>query len=362
MSRIYPVIMAGGTGTRLWPLSTQTNPKQYQKLFNGRSSFEETLRRCTPPAACALDIAPPVIVGSASHLDHIQDGCGAAGIAPHLVVLEPLGRNTAPVAAIVAELIAAQDPDGVILLMPADQHIGDVSAFWEAIGQAHGAAAEGYLTIFGITPTRPETGFGYVRTGAAINGKVSRVDAFVEKPDLDTAMSYLQSGTYFWNAGIFMFKAATLQEEAARHAPAILSAVRETLDASPRGDGIIRLDQEVFAQCPSRSIDYAIMEHTDRAAVIAPVSVGWNDIGSWQAISEVCRQDGATNATLGEVALVDSAGCYVRTDGPFIAAIGVENLVIVAAERGILVTRTDKSQRVKDVVTMLEDAGRTDLL
>jgi len=367
MVKIYPVIMAGGTGTRLWPLSTRDNPKQFHPLFNGRSSFAEALERCRPSQAhnlaTVLEIADPIIVGAERHLPHMRAACEAAGVSPHMMILEPIGRNTAPVAAIVAELIAREDPEGLVLLTPADQHIADAAGFWSAVEEAGKSATDGDLTIFGIEATRPETGFGYIRKGEVLDGRLHRVDSFVEKPDAQTAQAYLDAGDYFWNAGIFLFKAATMLQEIEIFAPEILQAVRETLSVSPHQGETLLLDRDSFAHCPSRSIDYAIIEHTKRVAVIAPVSVGWNDLGSWQAIAEVGRGEGSDgNMVQGEATLIDSSDCYVRTEGLHVAAIGVENLVIVVTENGVLVSRKEDSQKVRDVVASLEKSDRTDLL
>ncbi|MEM9990075.1 MAG: mannose-1-phosphate guanylyltransferase, partial [Pseudomonadota bacterium] len=271
MTRLYPVIMSGGSGTRLWPLSRQARPKQYQSLVTNQSMLAETLDRIGTEAG-AYDVAPPIIICGEDHRPQVENILsGHSRGSEATLILEPVGRNTAPVAVTASLHVAAQDPDGVILLLPADHHVTDKTAFQWAIQDALPIAERGFLTTFGIKPDRPETGYGYIKAGAALSEAAAHVEAFVEKPDLATAKDYLEAGTYSWNAGIFMFRAATLLEEAKRHAGEIYEATEAAFRASLKTGAVLPLDTDLFAQIPAQSIDYALMEKTDKAAMVGPV-------------------------------------------------------------------------------------------
>jgi mannose-1-phosphate guanylyltransferase/mannose-6-phosphate isomerase len=357
MATIYPVIMAGGSGTRLWPLSRKATPKQYQRLLSERTMLEDTVTRLYGDAA--LDVAAPTVVCAAIHAQTVEDQLRDTGHPARSVILEPVGRNTAPVAIVAALDIAAEDAEGLILLLPADHHIADAAAFRRALSEAAPIAADGYLTTFGIAPDRPETGYGYIRRGARLADAAHTVEAFVEKPDLHTAQGYLAEGDYAWNAGIFLFAARDLLAEAERHATDIHAATLRAFGAAKREGHRVVLPEGLFAEVPADSIDYAIMERTERAAVIGPVHMGWNDIGAWDAVRGQSA-DPARNAD--RVLAIDCAETFVWSDGPLVAAIGVEDLVIVATGDAVLVTRADRAQEVKAVVDELKRRGRTDLL
>ena len=356
MATIYPVIMAGGTGTRLWPLSRKAKPKQFLPLLSGQTMLEDTLERLS--AIKGAEVAAPTVICGEAHEHLVQDIFRHSGRPLKHLVLEPVGRNTAPVAVIAADLVAAEDPDGLILLLPADHHIADPAAFADAVSTGIAAASDGYLTTFGIEPTRPETGYGYIHRGSALANGVYTVDRFVEKPDCQTAEAYLADGHYTWNAGIFLFQAASLLEEASKHAKEITTASREVLASSPRTGNLIRLDAERFAAVPANSIDYAIMEETNRAAVVGPVRMGWNDIGSWHAVRTMTDNGEPDSRTI----IKDCKNAYVRSEGPLVAAIGLDNVVIIATGDAVLVVDADRAQEVKDVIDALKAAGREDLL
>lgn len=358
--RITPVIMSGGAGTRLWPMSRKTAPKQLRALSGERTLLQETALR-TAGETDGVVFAPPIIICNAAHRGEIVRQLGEVGIEPGAIVLEPAGRNTAPCAAAAAALAAEDDPAGLLLLLPADHHIRDGGGFRRAVARGAAAAMDGDLVTFGIRPTAPETGYGYIRRGGE-TGEVYRVEEFVEKPDRATAERYLEQGVYSWNAGIFLFRADRMQDEMSAHCPAILDAASAAVREAARDGAIVALDKRAFGACPSDSIDYAVMEKTGRAAVL-PMDIGWSDIGSWAALWELAEKD--EDGVAGHSDNVISLGArnsYIRTDGPMVAALGVEDLVIVVSEGAVLVADRAEVQRIKDVVSLLRDRGREDLL
>jgi len=282
MAKIYPVIMCGGAGTRLWPLSRKAKPKQFHAISTSNSMLQETVARASH--AKGLDIAPPSFVCALDHADEVDAQSRAAGFESLRIILEPCPRNTAPVASIIALEIAKIDPDGLILLLPADHHVNKPEAFWEAVKAGEAAAKQGYLTTFGIKPTRAETGYGYVRSGNELDANAVNVDGFYEKPDEKTAQAYLEAGGYFWNAGIFLFSPSAMIKAFEAHAADILDSSEKAMAKASRNAARLYLDPSEFAACRSESIDYAIMEHADKVAMVPNVDIGWNDIGSWEVI------------------------------------------------------------------------------
>ncbi|MEM0985518.1 MAG: sugar phosphate nucleotidyltransferase [Pseudomonadota bacterium] len=354
---VYPVIMAGGSGTRLWPLSTAGNPKQFQRLLGDRSLFQQTLARVIGRSG-PITFALPSVIGGAGHANLIAEQLAEIDVTPHRVLLEPFGRNTTAVAAMAADL--AEDPESLVLLLPSDHHMADPSAFRAAIAGAAPATLErGLITTFGIEPTHPETGYGYIRRGGAIDGSLSVCDAFVEKPDLETAIRYLADGNYAWNGGIFLFSPKTMGEELAAHAPEIRSITGRALEHgadTPSGARI--LDPGIFETCPSVSIDYTVMEKTTRAAVYGPLRCGWSDIGSWSALSDL---DPVSER--GDVVAIDTSDCYLRSeDGTLLTAIGLEGLVVIASGNTVLVAPKSRVQDVKTIVERLKKDGRDDAI
>jgi len=351
MTKIYPVIMCGGAGTRLWPMSKKSLPKQYQPIVTDKSMLRETINRF--PKSGRLNVAPPSFVAAVSHKPHIQEACAAESVEPHLIVLEPCGRNTAPVAALVSLLIDSSD-DALILLLPADHHIEDLEAFITAIEAGIPSAQGDSLVTFGIKPTGPETGYGYINSGEKRESDVFKVRRFVEKPDLETAKRYISSGDYFWNAGIFLFSAKTMIEAFEKFAPHILQACKLAIETGKHVNESVFLDPASFSECESDSIDYAIMEKADNVNIVAPVDMGWSDIGSWDALRQRALENNILAQGQGEIITIDCKETYVRSDGPTIAVIGVEDLIVVANSDEILIAKAGASQKVKKVVEHLE--------
>jgi len=360
---LHPVVLSGGSGTRLWPLSRQNQPKQFLSLLGDRSLFQETsLRANTLPEA-----QPPVTVCSEDHRFMVGEQLQAIGVASGGILLEPMARNTAPAIALAALHVLATDADATVLVMPADHLIEDEAAFREAVTTALDLADEGRLVAFGIRPDYAETGYGYILRGASLRGGALgeggyEIARFVEKPDRATAERYVAEGTYAWNSGMFLFKAQRYLDELGQHAPAILAAARAAYAAAISDLDFIRVGGEAFAASPSDSIDYAVMERTDRAAVV-PVSCGWSDIGSWSSLWSVAQHDADGNHHEGDVISVDTRGSLVRaSERRMIATIGVEDLVIIDTPDATLVARKDRVQDVKLVVDRLKAAGRQEHL
>ncbi|MCE7032792.1 mannose-1-phosphate guanylyltransferase/mannose-6-phosphate isomerase [Lysobacter sp. GX 14042] len=355
---LHPVVLSGGSGTRLWPLSRQDRPKQFLALMGERSLYQETVLR----AAGLPGVQAPVTVCSEAHRFTVGEQLQAISVASGGIVLEPVARNTAPAIALAALHAQATDPDAVLLVMPADHLIEDEAAFREAVGRAVALAGDDWLVAFGITPDYAETGYGYIQRGEALDSAGFRIDRFVEKPDRETAERYLADGGYAWNSGMFLFRAGRYLEELGTHAPAILAAARHAYAESGTDLDFIRIDAEAFAASPSDSIDYAVMEKTDRAAVV-PVSCGWSDIGSWSSLWAVAERDDAGNKTEGDVMAVDTRDSLVRaSEGRLVATVGVDDLVIIDTPDATLVARKDRVQEVKAVVDRLKADGRSEHL
>ncbi len=357
---LHPVVLSGGSGTRLWPLSRQNQPKQFLALIGERSLYQETVLR----AAALPGAQPPVTVCSEDHRFMAGEQLQAIGVGSGGIVLEPVARNTAPAIALAALHVLTSDPEATMLVLPADHLIEDEAAFRQSVTTALGLGDDGWLVAFGIEPDYAETGYGYILRGESLgNGEGGyRIERFVEKPDLATAERYLAEGTYGWNSGMFLFRAQRYLDELGRHAPAILDAARKAY-ATPSPDlDFTRIDADAFAASPSDSIDYAVMEKTDRAAVV-PVSCGWSDIGSWSSLWSVAERDADGNRHEGDVISVDTSGSLVRaSERRMIATIGVEDLVIIDTADATLVARKDRVQDVKTIVDALKAAGRTEHL
>jgi mannose-1-phosphate guanylyltransferase/mannose-1-phosphate guanylyltransferase/mannose-6-phosphate isomerase len=348
--RITPVILSGGSGTRLWPLSRQDRPKQLIALGGERTMLQQTALRAADPER----FEPSLVVASADHAAQIEAQLREVGLQPASLILEPEGRNTAPAIALAA---LSAGPDDILLVMPSDHLIADLPAFDAALAAALPLARDDYLVTFGIAADRPETGYGYIRRGEPLGEGAFRVDSFVEKPDLATAQTYLAQGGLDWNGGIFLFRAEAFLDALEALAPTVLSAVRASL-AAQREDGMrIWPDLRSFARAPSVSIDVAVMEKAERLAVV-PVEMGWSDIGSWEALHQLGASDEAGNVAIGRVVAIDSRDCLIRSEGPVVVPIGVENLVIVATERAVLIVPRGESQRVKEAIEFLQKSER----
>ena len=355
---LHPVVLSGGSGTRLWPLSRQNQPKQFLSLIGERSLFQETILR-----ADALPGArPPVTVCSEDHRFMVGEQLQAIGVASGGILLEPVARNTAPAIALAALHVLARDPDATVLVLPADHLIEDEAAFRDAVATALRLGDGQWLVAFGIRPDYAETGYGYILRGDALDEGGYTIGRFVEKPDLAAAERYLAEGRYAWNSGMFLFKAQRYLDELGQFAPAILAAARAAYAAASWDLDFIRVDSGAFAASPGESIDYAVMEKTDRAAVV-PVSCGWSDIGSWSSLWSVAERDVDGNYHEGDVISIDTRGSLVRaSDRRMIATIGVEDLVIIDTADATLVARKDRVQDVKLVVDQPKAAGRQEHL
>ena len=353
---IHPVILSGGSGTRLWPLSRAALPKQLLPLVTERSMLQDTVLRLNG----LPDVGTPMVVCGNEHRFLVAEQMQEIGVDKPALLLEPIGRNTAPAVAIAALALMEFETDGAMLVLPADHLIANVAAFHQAIRHAVKAAEQGLLVTFGIQPDAPETGYGYIRRGNALDGLegACRVGAFVEKPDRATAEDYLKRGDYYWNSGMFVFKAARYLEELGRLRPDILSAARAAWENRKTDLDFCRLDAGAFESCPSESIDYAVMEKTADAAVI-PVDIGWSDVGSWSSLWQTAGgRDAQGNIVRGDVMLQEVGNSYVRAESRMVAAIGVSDLVIVETPDAVLVAHKDQAQQVKQIVERLQSDER----
>lgn len=335
---IIPVILSGGSGTRLWPMSTPERPKQFLSLTGNLSMFQLTAQR----TAKAGLFGPPMIVASARHAELIDVQLSEIGVAPRAVILEPCARNTAPAIALAA-LEAGNVP---LLVMPSDHAISDNEAFLHAIETALPAANEGWMVTFGIAPTGPETGYGYIKSGELLRPDVRKVASFVEKPERARAEAMIATGDHFWNGGIFLFRADTFLDALSTHAPDILTAAQESMSGAKRGGHVIWPNEAAFAISPSDSIDYAVMEKAGRVAVV-PVSMGWSDVGSWDSLYELAAKDIASNSIKGDVRLIDASGNLIHSDGLRISVSGVDDLIIVASGNDVMILPRGSSQDAK---------------
>jgi mannose-1-phosphate guanylyltransferase/mannose-6-phosphate isomerase len=352
---LIPVILSGGSGTRLWPLSRELYPKQLLPLFGEGTMLQETARR----VAGIADAGAPIVVCNDSHRFMVAEQMQQLASRPAAIILEPVGRNTAPAVAVAALVALEGCPEGedpVLLVLPADHVLRDVDAFREAVAAGRAAAEAGRLVTFGVVPDRPETGYGYIRKARG-QGPAYPVAEFVEKPDHGTAVRYVQSGEYFWNSGMFMFRARAFLDELGRLAPAMLEACRASVDAASRDLDFTRLPAEVFAACPADSIDYAVMEKTESAMVV-PLDAGWSDVGSWSALQDALPRDAAGNVIAGDVVTEGTSGSYLHSTSRLIAAVGLVDHVVVETKDAVLVAPRDRVQDVKALVNTLKVQGR----
>lgn len=351
---IVPVILSGGSGTRLWPLSRALRPKQLLSMVSNHTMIQDTVTRLKG----IENIVDPIIVCNEEHRFTIAEQMREISIHPSAIILEPFGKNTAPAVAISAIQSQKIDDDPVLLVLPADHVIGNNEAFHAAVKIGYQAALEDRLVTFGIVPNAPETGYGYIKSGKELkNNQIFSVEKFVEKPDEKTAQAYLDEGNYYWNSGMFMFKASVYLQELEKYNQTMYACSKSSLETAKIDMDFIRLDKGVFETCPSDSIDYAVMEKTESAAVI-PVDIQWNDIGSWAALWEVGESDQKGNVTHGDVILEDTNNSYVHAESRLVTTIGLNDHIVVETVDAILVAHRDKAQNVKDIVEQLKAGNR----
>jgi mannose-1-phosphate guanylyltransferase/mannose-6-phosphate isomerase len=353
---ILPVIMAGGTGSRLWPLSRELYPKQFLAVTGSQSMLQQTLGRLS-----GIQHQSPLLICNEEHRFIAAEQMRLGGFKHSGIILEPVGRNTAPAIALAALQALKNVSDGkepILLVLAADHLIEDVEAFQSTVAKALPYAQDNQLVTFGIVPTAPETGYGYIKAGDAV-GDAFFVDQFVEKPDLDVAKSYLNSGEYFWNSGMFLFKASCYIEELKKFRPDILKACEQAMMSTESDMDFIRVSKPEFELCPDDSVDYAVMEKSKTVKMV-PMDAGWSDVGSWSALWEVSHKDKDQNYIKGDVFSFDTKNSYIHSESKFISTVGVDNLVIIETKDAVLVANKDKVQNVKDVVNYLKKSGRTE--
>lgn len=356
---IRPVLLCGGMGSRLWPLSRELYPKQFLPLSSDRSMLQETAARVSD----SQRFAAPVVVCNQEHRFLVAEQLRRDGVHPAAILLEPEARNTAAACAVAAVEALKADPDALMLVLPADHVVGDPVAFLDAVDVAVPAAASGHLVTFGIAPMAPETGYGYIRRGAPLPDAPGAfiLQEFVEKPSRAVAEGYLEGGLHVWNSGMFLFPAALFLRELERYAPDILTGARDAMERGTADLEFVRLDRTAFATCPALSVDVAVMERTDRAVVV-PCEIGWTDVGAWSALWDIGAKDEAGNVLRGDAVTEDAHGCYIRSDGMLTAVVGLDNAVVVVTGDAVLVSHKDKVQRVKELVGRLRKDGRAEIL
>jgi len=350
MTLLQPVLLSGGSGTRLWPLSREAYPKQFLPLVGDDTMVQATWRR-----VASLASAPPIIVANEEHRFLVAEQLRQIGAPVPAILLEPVGRNTAPAIAAAALQALSTGADPLLLVLPSDHVVRDADAFRKAIAEVMAIAEAGALVTFGIVPDAAETGFGYIQ--AEHGAGPQKVLRFVEKPDQATAQSYLDAGSYYWNSGMFLFRASRYLEELRKFRPDIVEAVASAFDSAQRDGDFIRLDKEAFSACPSDSIDYAVMEKT-ADAVVLPVEIGWNDVGSWSALWDVADHDDDGNSHHGDVIAIDTRNSYAYAQR-LVALVGVDDIVVVETDDAVLVAHKDKVQEVKQVVARLKQEQRS---
>ena len=354
MPVVTPVLLCGGVGSRLWPVSRQGRPKQYLNLIGEQSMLQQTLSRLED-----VDQTKPIVVCNEEHRFLVAEQMRQLGIESASIILEPEGKNTAPAIALAALVAAKTDPNSMLLVLPADHYVGKPDILCSAIKKATEAASTDKLVTFGLVPSQPETGYGYIKRGETLFDNVAVLDQFVEKPDQETAEAYLESGEYVWNSGIFMFKANRYLDELAQFAPVMETACRSAADKSEFDMNFIRPNADIFATCPSNSIDYAVMEHTSHGAVVS-LDCGWSDIGSWSALWEAGEPDDSGNVTQGDVVLDNTHNSYVRSQSRLVTTTGVKDLVVIETADAVMVADRYSGQDVKNIVNALKKAQRSE--
>lgn len=362
---IQPVILSGGSGTRLWPYSREAYPKQFLSFSGNETLFQETVARIADTAVdpAQFDLKPPLVVCNELHRFLVAEQLRQMGFERSVIILEPVGRNTAPALTLAAANAASQVEDPVLVVMPSDHHIADLEGFQLRVLDAVRWAAGGAVVTFGIVPSKAETGYGYILKGAQIGDESFVLDRFVEKPDAVQAADYVASGDYLWNSGLFVLRSSIWLEQIASQRPDIAEHCREALNRAKRDGDFIRIDKASFASCPADSIDYAVMEKLakqpgENRAVVLPLDVGWSDLGSWSAYSEIKAQDDDGNVTVGDVFAKDARNSLLYSQSRFVAAVGVSDLVVIETTDAVLVAHKDKAQDVKAITEHLKRSSR----
>lgn len=351
---ILPVIMAGGSGSRLWPLSRTHYPKQFIPLVNDQSLLQNTLTRLS-----SLSISEPIVICNNEHRFMVAEQLRNIDFDNASIILEPVGRNTAPAIALAAFNALKDGVDPILLVLAADHVITNEQSFIESISKAKEAAHDGMLVTFGIVPTHPETGYGYIKQGKQLENSLYQVEAFVEKPDFETAESYFSSKSYCWNSGMFLFKASAYLNELKKFNSEIYDICQSAIASTYSDLDFIRIRKDIFENCPDDSIDYAVMEHTDKAIVV-PMDAGWSDVGSWSALWDVQNKDDSGNACRGDVILDSTTNSYIYAQNKLVSTVGVSDLVIVETKDAVLVAHKNKVQNVKNIVNQLKELGRNE--
>jgi len=351
---LVPVILSGGSGSRLWPLSREHYPKQLLSLASGHTMLQETITRLEG----LMDQSAPLVICNEKHRFLVAEQLQNIGVTPTTIMLEPVGRNTAPAAAVAAFHALSQDEEAVLLILPSDHVIANPPIFHKAVKMGMDLAQTGYLVTFGVVPKKPETGYGYIKTAQVINNSSAfLVEQFVEKPNAELAQTYVDSGNYYWNSGMFLFKASKYLEELEKFDAKIFEASKQAFEKAEKDLDFLRLNKESFETCPKNSIDYSVMEHT-RSAAIIPLDAGWSDVGSWSSLWEITEKDHNGNATVGDVLTDNVWNSYLHAERRMLVAIGVEDLVVVETTDAVLVAHKDAAQDVKEIFTRLKTQGR----
>ncbi len=347
-----PVLLCGGVGSRLWPASREGRPKQYLNLVDNQSMLQQTHGRLA-----GLDATAPIVVCNENHRFLVAEQLRDGGQEHATIVLEPEGRNTGPAIALAALSALAQDDDPILLILPADHYVGDCSALQASISEATIHADAGRLVTFGIKPSRPEPGYGYIEAGEAVSGATNILERFIEKPDMQTAAKYFDSGKFLWNSGMFMFKAHAFLAALGKYQPTMLRICEQAMETASRDLDFVRPEKDIFESCPAESIDYAVMEHIDDAAVVA-LDCDWSDLGAWSTVWEVSPKDKLGNHVSGDVILEQTRNTYVKSESRLVATCGVKDLIIVESADAVMVADRDSAQDVKNLVVSLRASGR----
>jgi mannose-1-phosphate guanylyltransferase/mannose-6-phosphate isomerase len=365
---IQAVVLSGGSGTRLWPFSREAYPKQFLTLASDKTLFQETISRVSHWSGEQdnWEICSPLVVCNEMHRFLAAEQLRQLGLENSLILLEPTGKNTAPALTLAALCAMAEEKNPVLVVLPSDHYVQDIMGFQERLKEAIALAVDGCIVTFGIVPDRPETGFGYIRQGEALNNNAFYLESFTEKPDEATATEYLASGQYLWNSGIFVLQARTWLSEIERYHPDILGTCRAAMTSATRDGDFVRVDREAFLKCPSDSIDYAVMEKLARGvqastrAIVLSLDVGWSDLGSWPALMSVRPHDGEGNVTLGDVFLKDTRNSLFYSQSRFLAAVGLDDVVVIETSDAVLIAHKDRAQEIKTVTDYLKKTARSE--